>query len=261
MKSLWGDPFPFQAQEARKRVGQIGKVVLVGSGKGGVGKSLVACGLALGLADEGLATGILDIDIHGASLPNYLGVYPPLRSGKDGLEPKRVGDLKVMSVALFTGNNPVPIRGEQKQNLIAQLLSLTNWGKLDFLVVDLPPSMGDEVLTAFSLFAEKGTLVLVTTPSPNAVSIVSRLRQLADREKVPLQGIVLNMAYITNNGEKNYPFGKADRRSLERRLGSTIMAEIPLEPRVSTAGLRLVMRGQNELSKAFRELTKPFLGN
>ncbi len=184
-----------------------------------------------------------------------------MRSGKDGLEPKRVGDLKVMSVALFTGNNPVPIRGEQKQNLIAQLLSLTNWGKLDFLVVDLPPSMGDEVLTAFSLFAEKGTLVLVTTPSPNAVSIVSRLRQLADREKVPLQGIVLNMAYITNNGEKNYPFGKADRRSLERRLGSTIMAEIPLEPRVSTAGLRLVMRGQNELSKAFRELTKPFLGN
>ena len=100
---------------------------------------------------------------------------PPLKSGKNGLEPKRAGKLKVMSMGLLTGNNAVPVRGAKKQELIAQLFSITNWGKLDYLVVDLPPGTGDEVLSAFELFSDKCRLILVTTPSPNALNVVSRL--------------------------------------------------------------------------------------
>ena len=180
---------------AKNRLGRIERVVLVGSGKGGVGKSLVACGLSLGLASKGFRTGILDVDVHGASVPDYLEVRPPVHSSRLGLQPKKSRGVKVMSVTLFTGNNPVPLSGSQKHDLIVQLFGQTNWGPLDYLVVDLPPSTGDELRSVLRLFGNKSRLVLVTTPSPRALSVVSRLRQLADSEKVPVEGIVLNMAY------------------------------------------------------------------
>lgn len=245
----------FQKFEARKRVARFGKVILVGSGKGGVGKSLVACAMALLLADRGYRTGILDIDIHGASVPDYLEVRPPLNSTKDGLQPKECHGVRVMSVALLTGENPVPMRGDEKQDLITQFVALTDWGPLDYLVVDLPPGTGDEFLGAVDLFVGKATAVLVTTPSRNAISVVSRLRKLAKIERVPVLGIILNMAYTNDRGRKTYPFGRVDRNSLEERLDSTIIAEIPLEPRVNSESLHRLLLGRNTtMSTAFRRL-------
>lgn len=244
----------FGLGEAKTRLKDISRVTLVGSGKGGVGKSFVACALGLSLAEAGLRTALLDIDIHGASLPGYLGVKPPLKSDKGGIEPKTVGGLKVMSVGLLTGSNPVPMRGEGKQSLITQLFALTNWGKLDILVVDLPPSMGDELLSAFALFREKGSLLLVATPSPQATGVVSRLRRLAEGERVSLEGVVLNMAYIQRDGRRLYPFGRPDRRSLERSIGADIIAEIPLEPRLSVVGLRALLKGRGQFNAAIEDL-------
>ena len=245
--------------EAKKKLQEIGSVILVGSGKGGVGKSFVASGLALALSARRLRVGILDLDIHGASLPNYLEVRPPVKSGKDGIAPKISGKLKVMSVALFTGNNPVPMRGDKKQELIAQLFSLTDWGKLDYLVVDLPPSTGDELLAAFKMFVEKCSLILVTTPSQNAISVVSRLRKLADTEKVPVRGIVVNMAYVKKGGSKIKIFGNVDVRRFEKELGSRVIAEIPLEPKVNSKSLKSLLDGTT-LSSAFKELAKSVVG-
>lgn len=251
---------PYQEYEARRRLERIGRVVLVGSGKGGVGKSFVAAGLSLSLRRRGYATGTLDVDIHGASLPGYLGVKPPVRSGREGLEPKRGGGVKVMSVALFTGKNPVPMRGEEKQSLITQLVGLTDWGRLDYLCVDLPPSMGDELLSAFRLFAGRSALVLVTTPSPAAVVVVARLARLAGSEHVPVEGVVVNMAYSKVGGRRSYPFGRPDRGSLEKELGSKVIAEIPLEPRVNSQGLRAVLRTDNEVTRAFDALAERIAG-
>ena len=239
---------------AKERLERIAKVILVGSGKGGVGKSTVASGLALSLSHEGQRTALLDIDIHGTSVPGYLEVGPPVRSSKKGLEPKMKDGLMVMSLGFFTGSLPVPMRGEGKQELITQLFALTDWGELDYLVVDLPPSMGDELLSAFSLFSEKATLALVTTPSPGAVSVVSRLRRLAETERVPVQGIIVNMAYVLAGKTKAFPFGKPDHKFLEAKLKSTIIVEIPLEPLLSTLGLSAVLKGSNEFSRAFRKL-------
>jgi ATP-binding protein involved in chromosome partitioning len=241
---------------AKEKLERIAKVILVGSGKGGVGKSTVASGLALSLSHEGQMTALLDIDIHGASVPEYLEVSPPVRSSKKGLEPKMKDGLKVMSLGLFTGNLPVPMRGEDKQELITQLFALTNWGELDYLVVDLPPSMGDELLSAFSLFSGKATLALVTTPSPGAVSVVSRLRRLAETEKVTVQGIIVNMAYAHAGKTKTFPFGRPDHKLLEAKFKSTIIVEIPLEPLISARGLNAVLKEPNDFSRAFQKLTE-----
>ena len=255
MKNLRANRFPFQREEARKRVDRFGKIILVGSGKGGVGKSFVACSIALLLSEKGYRTGILDIDIHGASVPNYLDLRPPLRSTGNGLVPKESHGVKVMSVALLAGDNPVPMRGSEKQDLITQFLALTDWGSLDYLIVDLPPSTGDELLSAFDLFAGKSSLVLVTTPSRNAIGVVSRLRRLAKTENVPVEGVVVNMSYAEEGrARKTFPFGRMNRKSLEGTLDSTIIAEIPLEPKVNYESLQRLLRGRNSTSVAFRKL-------
>ena len=242
--------------EARRKLRSVRKVLLVGSGKGGVGKSLVACGLGLGLSEAGYKTAVLDVDIHGASVPNYLGVEPPLKSTSGGLVPKEVGKLKVMSVALFTGDNPVPMRGAEKQGLITELFALTDWGKLDYLVVDLPPSTGDELLTAFGLFAGKATLILVTTPSQSAIRVVSRLRRLAASEGIPVAGVAVNMAFTRVGNKRVFPFGKTDAKSIRAALGARLLVELPLDPAVSTLSLRRLLRGGGELSEALGRLTK-----
>ena len=181
---------------------------------------------------------------------------PPLKSGKNGLEPKRAGRLKVMSMGLLTGNNAVPVRGTKKQELIAQLFSITNWGKLDYLVVDLPPGTGDEVLSAFELFSDKCRLVLVTTPSPNALNVVSRLGRLARIERITISGIVVNMAYSRIGKKTNYPFGRTDVKHLEKILDSKILVMLPLEPKVNSQRIAVILRGRNEISLALKELVQ-----
>lgn len=242
--------------ESTKKLQDIRKVILVGSGKGGVGKSFVASSLALTLSALGFHTGILDYDIHGASLPNYLGIKPPLKSGRYGIQPKLVGKLEVMSIALLTGDNSVPLRGEKKPKLLSQLFSLTNWGKLDYLVIDLPPSTGDELLSAFQLFSTKCSLVLVTTPSSKAVNVVHRLRQLAESEGIPIEGIVVNMAYASYGKKKIELFGKLNARLLERRLRSSILAQIPFEPRVNHDSLKTLLSERGAVFRSFQPIVE-----
>jgi ATP-binding protein involved in chromosome partitioning len=244
---------------ALRKLERIGRVILVGSGKGGVGKSLVACGLALRLSEAGYRTGILDTDLHGASVPNYFGVKPPVSSGAGGVVPKESGRVKVMSVALFTGDGPVPVRGGGKEGLITELFALTDWGDLDFLVVDLPPSTGDELLTAFGLFAPKSTLLLVTTPSPGSLSVVSKLRALALSEGIPVEGVVVNMAYAEAGGKRIYPFGRAETGRIVSRFGAPLLALVPLEPAVSGPGLRSALDAKGAFSDAFNEIVKRVL--
>lgn len=246
----------FMKFDALRKLNRVGRVVLVGSGKGGVGKTLIACGLGLRLSEAGRSAGILDADLHGASVPNYLGLSPPVSSGRRGLIPKESGGVKAMSVALFTGNNPVPLRGALKQGLITELLALTDWGDLDYLIVDLPPSTGDELLAAFDLFKGKSTLIVVTTPSREAMSVVSRLVRLAKTEGIPIAGAVLNMAFARTGRARTYPFGRATPGSVRARLGTRLMVEVPLDPMVSRVGLKGALGARGEFSDAFKELAR-----
>jgi ATP-binding protein involved in chromosome partitioning len=246
----------FQQDQAIARLKRIRNVVLVGSGKGGVGKSFVAAGLAVTLSKEGHSVGLLDIDVHGPSLPEYLAVRPPVRSGVEGLEPKTVGRLKTMSVALFTGDRPAPLKGGEKQALVTQLLAQTNWGELDYLVVDLPPGTGDELLAAFRLFSDICKLILVATPSERALSVVAKLSRLARQEKVAVGGLVLNMSYLWVGNKKIRILGKADRKAVERDLGTRLLAEIPLEPKVNEEDFLAVLKDSNEVAQAFKAIAR-----
>jgi ATP-binding protein involved in chromosome partitioning len=241
--------------QVKNRLSNISRVVLVGSGKGGVGKSLVASGLALTLAKRGYKTGILDLDLHGASLPSYLGIKPPVRTGSRGLKPKTVGRLKAMSTALFTGDNPVPLREGKKEELVKLLFSLTDWGKLDFLVVDLPPSAGDEVLSAFHIFRDNSSLLLVTTLSRTATDVVFRLASLASSERLPVEGIVVNMAYEERGKKRIGVFGKMSKRLLEKKLSGRVLTEIPIDSQINVKGLVPVLGRHNAVSNAFERLT------
>jgi ATP-binding protein involved in chromosome partitioning len=249
----------YAVDAARRRLEQIDKVILVGSGKGGVGKSMISSAIALTLSRQGLRTGLLDLDLHGASIPEYLGLKPPLRSGENGLEPKRLGKLRAMSIAFFAGDNPVSVRGIEKEDLIAHLVALTDWGELDYLIVDLPPGMGDELLSAFTLFSHKCRLLLVTTPSKYAFNIVSLVCKLAAREGVPLAGVVLNMSYIQTGRRKIYPLGRVDQRLLEKAIGSRLVIEVPLEPKINERRFQEILREKTQLTKAISSLTKSLL--
>ncbi len=241
--------------EARRKADRIGRVVLVGSGKGGVGKSLVACGLALELSKIGFATGILDVDLHGASVPAYLGVGPPLSSTQAGLSPKKVGGLEVMSTSLLTGDETVPLRGRVKHDTIAELFALTAWGDLDFLVVDLPPSTGDEVLSAFEIFRGRAELILVTTPSKVSLGVVGRLGKLASSEGVPVLGVVVNMAYERTAGSRRaYPFGRASAAEVSSALGARVLAETPVSEEVNSKGLLYAIESDGGLLRPLKRL-------
>lgn len=246
----------FQQDQALERLKMVKHVVLIGSGKGGVGKSFVASALAVTLSKEGNSTALLDIDVHGPSLPGYLDVKPPIRSTKHGLEPKVVGKLKTMSVGFFTGDRPAPLKGGEKQALVTQLQAQTNWGKLDFLVVDLPPGTGDELLAAFRLFADNCRLILVATPSERALSVVAKLAKLAKQEKVEVAGFVLNMSHLSAGGKKLHLLGKAKPKSIERLLGAKMLAEIPLEPKLNEDDLLSVLRENKALAAAFSSVAR-----
>jgi ATP-binding protein involved in chromosome partitioning len=243
----------------RKKLNQISDVILIGSGKGGVGKSMVASAIALTLSKQDRKIGLLDIDVHGASVPDYLDLGPPLRSSEKGLEPKRLGRLSAMSIAFFTGDNPIPVKGAEKEDLITNLMALTNWGELDHLIVDLPPGMGDELLSAFSLFSDKCRLLLVTTPSKYAFNVVSVMCRLAVRERVPIAGVVLNMSYMLSRGRRTYPLGRVDRALLKKTIGASILTEIPLEPKINERHFQEVLKENNELTRAIRNLTTTLL--
>jgi len=249
-------PLMFQQDQALDRLKHVKHVVLVGSGKGGVGKSFVAAGLALTMSQAGSSVALLDIDVHGPSLPGYLDVAAPVRSSRDGLEPKVIGKLKTMSVGFFTGDRPAPLKGGEKQALVTQLLAQTNWGKLDYLIVDLPPGTGDELLAAFRLFTGKCKLVLVATPSERALSVVKKLAKLARQEKVGIAGFVLNMSYLAEGKKKLNVLGKPQPKRMERELGAKLLAEIPLEPKVNEEDLVTVLKKRKEVGEAFEAVAR-----
>ena len=251
---------PILAQGAATKLKTIRSVIMVGSGKGGVGKSLVSCALAVELAKKGHRTGLIDLDLHGASLESYFGRARPVRSGRSGMKPNEFRRVKTMSVSFFTDANPVPVKGESKERLIMGLMALTDWGELDYLVVDLPPGTGDEVIAAFSLFRKKSRLLLVTTPSSHSTKIVSRLLRLAREERVRILGVVLNMSFMQTGRTVSFPFGRRSRSSIEREIGARIVGELPLDTKVSSQNLWRALSGRGELVESVRALCTKIVG-
>jgi ATP-binding protein involved in chromosome partitioning len=173
-------------------------IVLVGSGKGGVGKSTVAVNLACALEQLGARVGLMDADVYGPSVPKMLGVEDAQPTSTDGqhLEPIEAAGLKVMSIGFLVEPDQAMIwRGPMLNQAVVQFLRDVRWGELDYLVVDLPPGTGDVQLTIAQQVRAAGA-VLVSTPQDVALLDVVRAKGMMDRVQIPVLGLVENMSFF-----------------------------------------------------------------
>ena len=207
-----------------KRLARIGKVVAVSSGKGGVGKSLVAATLALTLVQKGCKVGLFDIDFTSPSTHLILGAKELQPKEEKGLVPPKVHGLAYMSLVYYSGDNVTPLRGADTSNALIELLAVTQWGKLDFLIIDMPPGIGDAVLDLIRLVSRIRFLI-VTTSSKLAFETVKKQAKLLQDLKVPIVGIVENMKM---NNSRNI-------EEQTKKLGLKFLAEIPYDPEIESA--------------------------
>ena len=221
-------------------------VIAVASGKGGVGKSTTAVNLALGLRDQGLKVGMLDADIYGPSLPKLLAIREkPQTIGGNRLKPIERYGLTVMSIGfLIDEDTPMIWRGPMVMSAITQMLREVEWGKLDVLVVDMPPGTGDAQLTMAQQVPLKGA-VIVSTPQDLALIDARRGVAMFNRVNVPVLGVVENMSYFLcpECGTRSDIFGHGGARHEAERLGVPFLCEVPLHMTIrekSDAGLPVV---------------------
>lgn len=175
-----------------ERLRRVKRIIVVASGKGGVGKSLIATTISLLLAKSGRKVGLLDLDFHGPSGHIILGATEVAPAEERGLIPPSVHGIKFMSLVYYIGDRPLPLRGDEASNAFVELLTITRWDQLDYLVVDVPPGIAEEVLDIIRLI-KRGEFLIVTTPSTLAVKTVARLSQLLQELEVPILGLIENM--------------------------------------------------------------------
>ncbi|MGD2109303.1 MAG: P-loop NTPase [Phycisphaerae bacterium] len=231
-----------ERQELERRLCLVRHKLLVLSGKGGVGKSTVAANLAVSLAQAGKAVGLLDIDIHGPSIPKLLGLEGrQIRGSDDAMLPVRVNDnLAVMSMGFLVGNEKTPViwRGPMKHGVIRQFLEDVAWGELDYLVVDSPPGTGDEPMSIAQLVGSPAGAVIVTTPQDVAIADVRRCVSFCNTLSLPVVGIVENMSgYVCPKcGEKIDLFKSGGGKVLAEVTGVPFLGDIPIDPQIVTSG-------------------------
>lgn len=223
-------------------------IIMVASGKGGVGKSTVAVNLALGLAQEGASVGLLDADIYGPSIPMMLGMRderPQMIEieGKGMMVPLERFGIKAMSIGLLIDEKQAVVwRGPQASSAIRQFISDVNWGELDYLILDLPPGTGDIQLTLVQTVPVTGA-VIVSTPQAVAAADARKAIMMFKQPQinVPILGVVENMAYFTpaelpNN--KYYIFGKGGARQMAEQFDLSFLGEIPIVQSIREGGDR-----------------------
>jgi len=230
------------AERLTKRMGNIAHKILVLSGKGGVGKSTVAVNLAVALKNAGKRVGILDVDVHGPSVPKLLGLdgasvgMGPGVDGNAGMVPVDADGVQVMSIAfLLQGpGDPVIWRGPMKHGAISQLLGETEWGDLDYLVIDAPPGTGDEPLSVCQLVPDADGAVVVTTPQDLSVADVRRSIGFCRQLNMKVLGVVENMSGFVcpKCGERIDVFKSGGGRRLAEDMGVPFLGVVPLDPEV-----------------------------
>jgi ATP-binding protein involved in chromosome partitioning len=219
-------------QRGVKLVPGIKNIIAVASGKGGVGKSTTAVNLALALAAEGAAVGVLDADIYGPSQPMMLGIAgrPESKDGKR-IEPMEGHGLQASSIGfLIDIDTPMVWRGPMVTQALEQLLKDTNWRDLDYLVVDLPPGTGDIQLTLAQKVPVTGA-VIVTTPQDIALIDARKGLKMFEKVGIPILGVVENMSFhiCPKCGHESHIFGTGGAEKMSRDYGAELLGQLPLD--------------------------------
>jgi len=216
-----------------ERMGRIRRKIVVLSGKGGVGKSTVAVNLAVALSLSGARVGLLDVDIHGPSVPQMLRLGGArVQGSEDGILPVEVGSLKVMSLGFLLEGSDTPViwRGPMKAGVIRQFLTEVAWGALDYLVVDCPPGTGDEPLSVVQLIPEPDGAVVVTTPQEVALLAVRKSVTFCRQLQLAVLGVVENMSGFAcpHCGEVVQVFKSGGGRQMADAMGVRFLGAVPL---------------------------------
>lgn len=223
--------------KAVNKFSNIKKIIAVGSGKGGVGKSLVASLIATKLRKEGLNVGILDADITGPSIPKIFGIKGKAITNNDGIVPieSKLG-IKIVSINMFLDNESDPIiwRGPILSNTVTQFFQNTMWGNLDCLIIDTPPGTADIVLTIYQSIPIDG-LIIVTSPQDLVSLIVEKSYNMAKQMGIKTLGLVENMSYLKCGecGNKINIFGESKINDLAIKLDTKIIEKIPLDTKLT----------------------------
>jgi len=233
-------PIPKKGLPPKSKI-DVKHVILVLSGKGGVGKSTVSVNLAYALSAHGRMVGLLDLDIHGPNIPKMLGIEDQRPAVLEKtLEPIHVtGTLAVMSMAFLLPDTSTPVvwRGPMKMAAIQQFLDEVNWGSLDYLVVDLPPGTGDEALSIAQQAPNLRGAVIVTTPQDVAVLDAVKAIKFIEKLDLPVIGIIENMSGMIcpHCGETIDLFGRGGGKKAAQELGVPYLGSIPLDPEMVKA--------------------------
>ena len=208
---------------------RVDTVLAVSSCKGGVGKSTIAAQLARSMQREGLRVGLLDTDIYGPSVPTLFNMHRPELMMRDNmLIPLDIDGLKVMSVGFVLGDSPAVMRGPMVSGYCQQILNQTDWGDLDYLIIDMPPGTGDIQLTLVQQAALDGAII-VTTPHSLSLVDVARGILMFEKVNVPVLGVVENMSYfVCDNCDKKHHIFGGKSQALKDRFGIETLAEFPI---------------------------------
>lgn len=261
-----------QSRTARRKIlPEVKHIIAVASGKGGVGKSTITANLAGGLAQKGYRVGIVDADIHGPSMPtmfDLVGERPKMTdvNGQALIEPIMSNGIRILSIGFFTSQDDAVVwRGPMASKALTQLFTDAHWGELDFLLIDLPPGTSDIHLSLMQTVPLDG-VVIVSTPQEVALADARRGIQMfrLDAFKVPIVGIVENMAYFTPAelpDNKYYIFGRDGAKNLAQGMQVPFLGSIPLVQGVceaGDAGRPAVFQQNTPTAIAFDELVHNF---
>jgi ATP-binding protein involved in chromosome partitioning len=216
----------------------LGRIIAISSGKGGVGKSTVATNVAVALARSGARVGLMDADIYGPNVPRMMGIDEPPPVENERIIPLEAHGVKLMSIGFMVARDaPAIWRGPIIMKVITQFLRDVVWGQLDYFLVDMPPGTGDAQLSLVQATQVHGA-VIVTTPQEVAIGDALRGAKMFERVGVPVLGIVENMSYFacTHCGKPSPLFGSGGGARLARELGVPLLGEIPLYQRVLEGG-------------------------
>lgn len=249
----------------KEKLAGIKRKILVMSGKGGVGKSTVAAYISLLLSQRGQEVGLLDVDLHGPSIPRLLNIQGGLEISRSqgSVKPFRVSKrLRVVSLDMVLGDRDTAViwRGPLKISAIKQFISDIEWGRMDYLIIDSPPGTGDEPLTVAQTIPDAEALI-VTTPQEIALADVRKSINFCRQVKLKMLGIVENMSGFScpHCGEKTSIFGQGGAAKMAEDAGLPLLGEIPLDPTIVDLGdqgklVEMTQKGDLEMNRVYNRI-------